>query len=73
MSNFALNVNKNNTCNDWCLDSGCSSHLCNDYNVFNEITDTSSSKINLANHVSTIASAKGTVNLSMSNGAKINP
>lgn len=57
---FAGNARRNNA---WCLDSGCTSHLCRDENKFEEISSTENLKLNLANYGSTNVKAKGTVRI----------
>lgn len=43
---------------DWCLDSGCTTHLCKNIEDFNEIVDTNIGKLNLASNSSTEIKAK---------------
>jgi len=47
----------------WCLDSGCTSHLCHDRRKFERISSTGNLKLNLANHDSTDVKARGTVKI----------
>ncbi|KAK2578606.1 hypothetical protein KPH14_001023 [Odynerus spinipes] len=47
----------------WCLDSGCTSHMCRDENVFVQIAETKTGRLNLASHDSTEIAAKGTVEI----------
>ncbi|XP_071635064.1 uncharacterized protein [Temnothorax longispinosus] len=48
--------------NAWCLDSGCTSHLCRDEEKFEKISNSGNMKLNLANyHGSTNVRAKDTV------------
>jgi len=61
-SSLASNVWGNDA---WCLDSGCTSHLCRDERKFTEISNTKDTKLNLANHGSTDVRAKGTVNVTV--------
>ncbi|CAK9813843.1 Retrovirus-related Pol polyprotein from transposon TNT 1-94 [Anthophora plagiata] len=45
----------------WCLDSGCTAHLCNSSDRFLEITEDRRGTLNLANNDTTEIKAKGTV------------
>ncbi|KAG5325891.1 MOS1T transposase, partial [Pseudoatta argentina] len=45
----------------WCLDSGCSSHLCRDTRDFSEISNVANGTLNLATKASTEIKARGTV------------
>lgn len=51
----------------WCLDSGCTSHLCSDKDLFVD-TKYISSGLNLANNVTTKIEAIGDVEMTASNG-----
>ncbi|XP_026671441.1 luciferin 4-monooxygenase-like [Ceratina calcarata] len=51
----------------WCLDSGCTSHLCNDKNLFIESEETNGG-LKLASDAVTQVTGKGSVRLSASNG-----
>lgn len=46
---------------NWCIDSGCTTHLCKNLNNFTEITGNDPGTLNLANNVSTKINAKGSV------------
>lgn len=46
---------------DWCLDSGATTHFCNDIRGFSEINKTDHGVLNLANHSTTEITAKGKV------------
>ncbi|EFN71642.1 Putative transposon Ty5-1 protein YCL075W, partial [Camponotus floridanus] len=54
--------------NAWCIDSGCTSHLCRDEEKFEEISNTENTRLNLANHGSTDIKAKGTVKVTATDG-----
>lgn len=58
---------KNATNEKWCLDSGCTSHLCKDFQLFAHKT---CSGIKLANETTARATARGDVNIVTSNGEK---
>ena len=45
----------------WCLDSGCSSHMCGDKSRFIDMRKTECTKVNLADSSSTSIEGKGTV------------
>lgn len=65
------NVSINETCNyaksqKWCLDSGCTSHFCKDPKLFAKSYKADSS-IKLANETTARATAKGDVNITVSN------
>lgn len=62
---FAENIQGDNM---WCLDSGCTSHLCRDERKFEQISSTENLKLNLANYESTAIKAKGTVKIAATNG-----
>lgn len=47
----------------WCLDSGCTTHLCKDKDEFTEMFSTNRDQVNLANSATSEVSAKGTVSL----------
>ncbi|XP_076623124.1 uncharacterized protein LOC143342789 [Colletes latitarsis] len=57
----ALYVKGNSFAATWCLDSGATSYMCGQLRDFTEIDDSKRSKLNLANHTSTMILAKGTV------------
>lgn len=50
----------------WCLDSGCTSHLCKDPKLF--VTCKAERNIKLASQETTRATAKGNLSLTISNG-----
>jgi len=54
----ALQVSKDNV---WCIDSGCTSHLCKDKDAFTKLGDKDTEKINLASNSSTAICGKGKV------------
>ncbi|CAK9826054.1 Retrovirus-related Pol polyprotein from transposon TNT 1-94 [Anthophora retusa] len=47
----------------WCLDSGCTSHLCNDANRFQTIKKANHSLLNLASNATTTVDGRGTVEI----------
>ncbi|CAK9829622.1 Retrovirus-related Pol polyprotein from transposon TNT 1-94 [Anthophora retusa] len=47
----------------WCLDSGCTSHLCNDANRFQTIKRANHSLLNLASNATTAVDGRGTVEI----------
>lgn len=47
----------------WCLDSGCTSHLCNDPKKFVHFSKVVSEKLNLASNTSTAITGRGTIHL----------
>jgi len=49
---------------NWCIDSGCTAHLCKNATKFVEIADKSTGKLNLASNVTTEIKARGTVLIS---------
>lgn len=55
--------------NSWCLDSGCTAHLCWDKNTFGKWSPAGRGRLNLASNTSTAVEAKGTVQLQASIGA----
>lgn len=52
--------------NDWILDSGCTSHLCNDFDKFTNNFCILQDKLNLVSNLSTDVKGKGDVRLSAS-------
>lgn len=48
---------------EWCLDSGATSHLCNDARNFRNLTNCKRESLNLANNTSTEILARGTIPL----------
>ena len=48
----------------WCIDSGCTGHMCNERNMFKNFTRLDS-ELNLANNESTRITAKGSVSLAV--------
>uniref|UniRef100_A0A6V7IJ77 Retrovirus-related Pol polyprotein from transposon TNT 1-94 n=1 Tax=Bracon brevicornis TaxID=1563983 RepID=A0A6V7IJ77_9HYME len=58
---------------DWCLDSGCTSHLCKNKENFIEINEGPVGQLDLANNASTKIKAKGTVKVTFEiNGKQTN-
>lgn len=53
---------------EWCLDSGCTSHICRDKNRFAEQVEKSGGRLNLANNESTSIAGKGKVNILVTDG-----
>lgn len=47
----------------WCLDNGCTSHLCSDSDKFTHFTRVTDNKLNLANNSSTVITGRGIVQL----------
>lgn len=47
----------------WCLDSGCTAHLCSDPSKFTNLGKIVANKLNLANKSSTTITGKGTVHI----------
>jgi len=56
----------------WCLDSGCTSHLCKYANNFVELDTINYGRLNLASNASTDIKGKGSVNLLVRTGEKSN-
>lgn len=52
----------------WCLDSGCTSHMCNNQSKFQDLERAEHRLVNLASHTSIEIVGKGTVKLITSNG-----
>lgn len=66
---LCLNVTNHSAiglCKNWCLDSGASTHLCNDDKSFQEITDPNHGVLNLANNSTSKTLGKGTVKFTSS-------
>lgn len=57
----AFEVKDNNTLETWCLDSGCSTHLCKDTRNFVKTSIVTGGKVSLANSASTDITAKGEI------------
>jgi len=55
----------------WCLDSGCTSHLCNDGGRFTQSSDVKNATLNLANHTSAEVKGRGTVRIETKNGETV--
>lgn len=57
----------------WLLDSGCTAHLCGDYDRFDTMSESSNVKLNLASQASTQVKGRGIVHLPVSsnNGYKL--
>lgn len=57
--------------NMWCLDSGCTSHICKNTELFTEINKSESSKLNLASDASAEIKARGVATIATTiNGEK---
>ncbi|KMQ89437.1 retrovirus-related pol polyprotein from transposon tnt 1-94 [Lasius niger] len=57
--------------NVWCLDSGCTSHICKDINSFTDISESESSKLKLASDACADVKARGVATIAtMVNGKK---
>ncbi|CAB0006643.1 unnamed protein product, partial [Nesidiocoris tenuis] len=55
----------------WCIDSGCTSHMCNEAGRFSSLDTSDHTRVNLANNDSTDVNGKGTVKMCVSvNGKK---
>lgn len=61
----ALSVEQKNR---WCLDSGCTSHMSCNENLFVDRNNCATGKLSLASNASTVVTGKGTVKLSVSDG-----
>lgn len=59
------------SCRPWILDSGCTTHLCGDKQLFKSFNGETNGRINLANQASSEIKGKGTVNLLISNGNQL--
>jgi len=55
----------------WCLDSGCSSHMCGEKSRFTKIGKSDATNVNLADHSSTVVEGKGAVKASVRVGKGI--
>lgn len=64
----AVKINENRRTNAWCLDSGCTSHMCNDESRFVTMKSLEDEVVNLASSASTEIKAKGMVKLTVSDG-----
>lgn len=62
---FFTKVENKRLDNKWCLDSGCTSHLCSDQNAFVNMTSTNSN-LQLASNATTSVQAKGDVQIALS-------
>ena len=49
--------------NNWCLDSGCTKHLCKDKEKFIELQPSEHKKLSLTSHMSANVGAKGNVQI----------
>lgn len=67
---YALQVKAEENNNGWCIDSGCTVHLCKDYSMMKKIEPSEPGKLNLANNMSTDIKAKGKVIIPSTNGIK---
>jgi len=54
----------------WCLDSGCTSHICRDEDLFVDQIKQSDGRLNLASNDSTSITGKGNVNMLVDDGKK---
>lgn len=72
-SESALKVNSSADKQLWCLDSGCTSHMCGNKEKFGNLQNSIVSTVNLANNASTKIEGKGTVKIGLSenNDSKI--
>lgn len=59
----ALNARDDLYTENWCLDSGSTSHLCKDTKYFNEFTENTNGTLNLASNASTKINAKGSASM----------
>lgn len=73
---MSLNVSGVHECNNvddlkqqWVLDSGCTSHLCNDFNSFHGNIEEYNGKLRLATNLNAEVQGKGLVTLLVSNGS----
>lgn len=57
------NISKDVSHRIWCMDSGCTAHMCGNDEVFVNFNESTSGKVNLANKVSTDIKGKGSVSL----------
>jgi len=55
----------------WCLDSGCSTHLCREEGKFTRKSDVTNGKVSLANESSTEVKAKGDVSITAQTEGRI--
>ena len=68
---YLSSSNKNNFINNpWCVDSGATSHMCHDINLFKNFKYTENQKVTLANNNTTNIRGKGTVNFILRNEDK---
>lgn len=54
--------------NNWCVDSGVTSHMCHDKSKFTKLIPVTNQKVRLAAEVTTEIKGKGTIHLTVSNG-----
>ena len=64
----ALNVKSCGFSRKWCLDSGCTLHMCHDADLFQFMEEPKQRSLNLASSTSVEIETKGTVLLLVSNG-----
>lgn len=71
----SMNISYRTDCDEretrWCLDSGCTSHLCNDGGRFTQSSDIKHATLNLANHTSAEVKGRGTVRIETTNGETV--
>jgi len=67
----ALHIKRSDRNELWCLDSGCSSHVCGNENNFTDITGTARGVLNLANNSATAIEARGKVSFQIRENAKV--
>jgi len=60
--NGVLHVDTKNDKVGWCLDSGCTSHIFNDKDMFTETINESNGQLNLASNDTACITRKGNVN-----------
>ena len=61
----ALRIKQLENHSKWCLDSGCTSHMCNDENKFIKKEECASDTLNLASNATAKIKAKGTVKITV--------
>jgi len=67
----ALNTDNAELSNKWCLDSGCSTHLCKEEDIFTRRLAVTDGKVNLANDSSAEVKAKGDVSITTRTGGRL--
>jgi len=66
--NEVLHVDTKNDKIGWCLDSGCTAHICNDKDMFTETIDENNGRLNLASNDTASITGRGNVNMVVNNG-----